>query len=216
MRECVDRYQPRLESELGVDLGVVAVRELSAWKWMRGLMKNGKEAWLLKREMQKGRPPVFWERWFINIQAAIVPIILFVPVWFRFWAPALLMKWDRREGCIYVPFHGWDATYFKENSVKIDQWVVHEMAHGVWEELSSEEGSGDANPLWGLWNEGFAHYVADELFRDIYPPGTPLTDDWSEFRKEGKRRIATLVKEKGTRILVEIPARWREFAAGQN
>ena len=211
--ECIARYQPKLEEAFGVELGEVVARELTVWNWTRDQMRFGKEVWLLNREIQRGRPPRWWERLLIELQGLIIPVVLFVPVWFRFWAPELLMKWSGRERCIYIPFHGWDRTYFEENAAKIDQWVVHELAHAAWEALGGDHETGGDGHTWRMWDEGFAHYVADEWFQDFYQSGTVLTEDWSEFRKEGKRKIAALVAEKGDRILAEIPTRWREFEA---
>ena len=84
------------------------------------------------------------------------------------------------------------------------------MAHGVWECIAKDYYE-DHDRRWRLWNEGFAHYLADIHFRDAYPSDATLDDDWSEFRKRGKQLVSDLVNQRGVGCLREIPKRWSEF-----
>lgn len=71
----------------------------------------------------------------------------------------------------------------------------------------------DPGPRWRVWNEGFAHFVADEHFRDLYPPGATVDEDWSGFREEGKRLVSELVGREGREVLRRVPTHWLEFDA---
>ncbi len=98
----------------------------------------------------------------------------------------------------------------------LDQTVIHEISHGLWEKLGGEmqfDSDAFANPhKFRFANEGFASYCEYEFFKDLYPPGKPKnhSSNRESYSKE-RSVIERLVNTHGERILLEIPRNWRKL-----
>jgi len=120
------------------------------------------------------------------------------------------MKWRSEPPAILVSLYGWSAKDRQLNVKRFDQYAVHELAHGVWSCLAVG-GPTDREARWWLWNEGFAHYLADTHLRAAYPSDAEVSAKWSAKRERARSQVARLVESRGEEILREIPRRWQEF-----
>ena len=84
------------------------------------------------------------------------------------------------------------------------------MAHGVWARLAADQDDSHSR-RWRLWNEGFAHYIADIHMIELYPNTAVVATEFSEFRERGLRLVNELVDEHGSAVLRTVPTRWPEF-----
>jgi len=98
----------------------------------------------------------------------------------------------------------------------LDQTVVHELSHGLWERLKGItpfDSEAFANPdKFKFANEGFASYCEYEFFRDLYPQEIPKNHNpHKEPYIQERSAIERLVNAHGEKILLEIPKNWREL-----
>ncbi len=210
IQERVDRYKPILEDDFGVTLGAVAAMPLRAAERINSAF--GKSDSQLHKECldKHGRPPLPI-RWALHqLEKVIVWLPAYALVWFRYWYPDFMMKWDSATPAVLVSFAGWSAEDYHRHAAKLDQWTVHEMAHGVWSQLAQDEDD-DHTGRWRLWNEGFAHYLADVYMRKAYPVDTRIDLDWSKFRLEGKQLVTDVVDRNGQDSLRTIPTHWQHL-----
>lgn len=212
VQQCIDRYQPLLEQEFGVELGDVTAEPLCVREWVDDVLARAAVLFHEGSQRKHNRPPGRVARALFETEKRLIRVPAYVTCWFRFWYPQLIMQWRDEPRVILVSFLGWSAENYRENAARIDQYVVHEMAHGVWDRLAGEEPF-DKPRGWRQWNEGFAHYLADIHFRDHYPSETVIFEEWSDFRRESKCHVAQLVCRHGPDVLRRIPTEWQQLSS---
>ena len=212
MQQCINHYKPILEHDFAVSLGPIVAKPLLARELINSVF--AKAADMMHRESigKHKRPPTRLLRILFGVEKTLLWLPMCALMYIRFWYPRLVMKWKDDPPTIFVSFSGWSDDDYRDNTQKIDQWSVHEMAHGIWDRIANDEHQ-DHDRRWRLWNEGFAHFVADVHFCESYPPEVTVNDDWSDFRQQGKQLVCEVVNGQGNEILREIPTRWREFDA---
>jgi hypothetical protein len=211
MQQCIARYQPLLEQEFGVELGDVAVQPLRVLEYVDDAIARA-TVLLHEESLRKHkRPPSRTTLALFELEKRLVRLPASAYVWFRFWHPQLIMQWRDEPRVILVSFLGWSAADYRENVARLDQWVVHELAHGVWNRLNGEEHR-DGDRSWRKWNEGFAHYLADIHLRGHYPLEAVLFEEWSAFRREARCQVAELVCRHGPGVLPRIPTEWQQLS----
>jgi hypothetical protein len=207
MQQCIDRYQPLLEREFGVELGDVTAQPLRVREWVDDVLDRATLAFHEESLRKHKRPPKRTARLLFGLERRLVRLPAAAFVWFRFWYPQLAMQWRDESRAILVSFLGWSTDDYCENAARIDQYVVHELAHGIWDRLAGDA-EHDRGRVWRQWNEGFAHYLADVHLRGHYPAEAVVNEDWPAFRREGKRRVGEVVDQQGTHILRRVPVDW--------
>jgi len=214
----ISRYCPVIELEFGICLGDVRPRELRTGDWLDAFVEGFWAEWPRHILAKKGRAPSRFEEVLARAEATLIRAVAPPFLFLRFWWPDLFMQWNERDSSIWIAFYGWSREDYERNMLRIDQYVVHEMAHGVWNRIARAERNRLGESMkawrrWRLWSEGFAHYLADVHFRGCYPPHVVVSEDWSDFRKRGKHLVVELVKSRGSDVLREIPLRWAEYTA---
>lgn len=210
LQQRIDRYQPLLEHEFKVSLGRVVAAPLRVEELIDHAFDEARK--LLWRESfaRRGRAPDVWRRLLFATEKLLVRLPVHACLLLRFWFPELVMKWRSEPPAILVSLYGWSAKDRQLNVKRFDQYAVHELAHGVWSCLAVS-GPTDREARWWLWNEGFAHYLADVHLRAAYPSDAEVNAKWSAKRERARSLVARLVESRGEEILREIPRRWQEF-----
>lgn len=209
VRGKVEYYKPRIEDRCEIDLGDVKVKDNRDWLsdviYGSACRKAVEYAWEQRRVPTKRD---FRESF---MAASVAEAIMFVPIGLY----NIMRGADFRQhnGTIYVPFNYMNRFMgidFKKRTERLDYGVVHELSHTLWERIlgKSDGYLGEGRK----WFEGFATYCADDYFADFYPEKTEKMTDLSRVYTEGKERIEKLVAKHETRILLEVPKRWEEFA----
>jgi hypothetical protein len=211
MQQCIARYQPLLQQEFGVELGHVTAEPLRVRQWVDDVLARADVAFHEESLRKHKRPPSRTARLLFEVEKHLTRLPASALVWLRFWYPQLIMQWHDERRVILVSFLGWSAADYHENVACIDQYVVHELAHGIWDRLAGEEHH-NRDRVWRQWNEGFAHYLADIHFRGRYPSEAVIYEDWSAYRREGRQKVAELVCRHGEGVLRRIPAEWRQLS----
>jgi hypothetical protein len=209
-QQAIGRYQPILERRFGVSLGDVVAKPLAVREFIKSIYWKSDEL-MLRSSLAKHRgPPTQLRRVLHRFEKVILWLPACILVSLRFWLPNLIMKWSGNPPAILISFMGWSSADYETNADRIAQWAVHEMAHGVWQQLAQDEFEVH-DRRWKLWNEGFAHYIADVYMRDAYPTKTKLSEEWSQFRRRGRQLVSDAVARHGIEALRRIPTNWRDF-----
>lgn len=212
--ERVHRYQPILESTFDVSLGGVRPHEIRTREWLDRVLQKGESEWQRRFEAKNRKPSAIEATWHRS-EVALVRRLALPVIAFRFWWPDFIMMWDDELHAVCISFSGWSRSDYAANRNQLDQYVVHELAHGVWDALGEQRDSVEETwrewRAWRNWNEGFCHFIADAHFVEHYPEGYQLHEDWSSFRIRARQRVADLVEECGAGVLRDLPGRWREF-----
>lgn len=203
VRSRVSYYQPRIEDGCDVELGRIDVRDYKEKYrhlcrvvideyFCEGGLVDKIDAVLLWTGMQALRPvlsPIFGQ-----IKKSYMSYV---------------------DSTIYIPFNLRSRVRdgdFREREEDVDQEVVHELSHRLWEVLSGENvARGHYGRSKKLWVEGFASYCDSVHFLDFYPESYELFEHQDEFYGDGKNKIKELVDRYGKEIVLEIPSRWEEF-----
>jgi hypothetical protein len=210
LQECIDRYQPILEKEFRVSLGPVRAKRLVVSEFIRHCLDQAAELRRLEAIRKRGRPPTRLRRTLHAVEATVVYVPAYALLSVRFRLPDLMMKWVDEPPAVAVSLSGWSAADYERNARRLDQWTVHELAHGVWSRIAADRHQ-DHGRSWRIWNEGFAHCLADVHLRPAYPPQETLNTDWTGDRQLGRRLVAERVARDGPLVLREIPLRWAEL-----
>lgn len=212
MQQRIDRYKPTLEKEFAISLGAVAARPIRVVAWLNSMFEKSMRTYHEQHLAKHGRPPTSIRRFLLALERNLIWCPAFVFLYIRLWYPDFMMKWDDDTPAVMVSFIGWSDIDYQDKIPRLDQWIVHEMAHGVWSQIARDH-RGDRNRRWWLWNEGFAHYVADVHMRDRYPAEATIDVAWSKSRQAGKQMVADIVRRHGRDVLKTIPAQWPEYDA---
>ncbi|HAV65226.1 MAG TPA: hypothetical protein DCY13_22995 [Verrucomicrobiales bacterium] len=203
LQQRIERYQPILEEEFDVNLGKVVARPFGARAWLRKMRDRS-----LVQASRRGGFGLN-RRLMLRCEWALIYLPACFLVWFRHWYPQFMMRWDDDEPAILVPFRGWMRKDHRRRIAQLDQWAVHEMAHGIWHRIA-DDSAVEHGRRWRVWNEGFAHYVADVHLRPHYPAGAIIDEEWSPMRLEGRRLVAKVVDHHGAAMLKRVPRDWRQ------
>ena len=204
VQQSIGCWQPTLEQKFRVALGNVQAKPLIVRDFVNTIIERARTQSALSSPPRSSR----FKHLLFELERRTVWLPALAFVYLRFWLPELVMKWSEPPPVILVSFLGWKKADFEKNQTRIDQWTVHELAHGIWRRLAPENERRDGN--WRLWNEGFAHYVADVHFRAQYPSNAVI-ENWSGVRSRAKERITHALQAHGPGILREIPSRWQEL-----
>lgn len=210
LQQRIDRYQPLLEHEFKVSLGRVVAAPLRVGELVDHAFEKSRQSLWRESFTRRGRPPDVWRRLLFATEKLLVRLPAQACFCLRFWFPALVMKWRCEPPAILVSLYGWSAKDRQLNVKRFDQYAVHELAHGVWSRLAVG-GPEDREARWWLWNEGFAHYLADTHLRAAYPSDAEVNAKWSAKRERARSLVTNLVATRGGAVLREIPQRWPEF-----
>jgi hypothetical protein len=195
----VDYYQPRIEQRTGTELGPISVWEhaklqqhqIEYYRKSLGFVR----ALFCSRKIQQYCDAV---RQFAEDQSR--------NVWACYYRNA-----------IYISF---------STGVDHDDWiaeiVVHELAHALWEKLGGPTSSECAKlpeterKQVRLLAEGFATFAQSIWFRDLYPLYARIDVGYSWWRRDsvyeqGIQKIRQIVKDRGSKVFLEIPSRWHEL-----
>jgi hypothetical protein len=210
LQQRIDRYRPILEQQFDIVLGDVVAAPLRSTEWLAYIYAKS-DCELHAAAMSKhSRPPTAIRRGLHQLEKLLLwlPALAFLA--FRQWYPGYFFKWRDDTRQVMVSFAGWSRTDYLEIVPMLDQLAVHEMAHGVWDRLAGDRKE-TRSRRWLLWNEGFAHYIADVHMAAQYPATAVVATDFSEFRRQGLQMVSELVDRYGWTILRSVPARWTEF-----
>ena len=203
VRDRVSHYQPRIEDRCNVRLGEMDVRD---YKEKYGHLCR---VVITDREFSEGL-----------LADKIVDVLLWTSM--QALRPALSPLHGQRTGCfmnymdstIYIPFNLRRRLFIslEESEESINQGVVHELSHRLWEVLSGDNVTRDTHgDLNRLFVEGFASYCDSDYFSDFYPKGSKLIEHNDELYGCGRQKIKKLVERYGQGIVLEIPERWKEL-----
>jgi hypothetical protein len=210
LQQRIDRYKPILERQFDVALGDVVAAPLRSTEWLAYIYAESDRELHAAAMSQHGRPPTTIRRGLHQLEKLLLwlPALAFLAI--RQWYPDYFLKWRDDTRQVLVSFAGWSGTDYQEIVPKLDQLAVHEMAHGVWDRLAGDQKETHSR-RWRLWNEGFAHYIADIHMAEFYPATAVVATDFSEFRRQGLRMVSELVGRYDWTILRSVPTRWPEF-----
>jgi hypothetical protein len=204
-RNAVSFYQPRIEKRTGVRLGEISVRdyrqfdqdkmhdvELTRYPWLFRVFKRS----VIKARLQQ------WREYLESTQSER--------------ASACMASYYRNT--VYVSFSK-DIRYHEEG---IAFATIHELSHALWERLEGmplekpRAGTASDREKFRLLIEGYATYAEQIWFLDLYPESVKKIVRYAQPDRGtvyflGMQRIQELVKEFGSRILLELPKRWRSF-----
>jgi hypothetical protein len=198
-RLAVDYYQPKIEQRTGVKLGPIRVWE---------------HAMLRQHQIEEYKRSIGFVRAFFcrrKIQRYCEAIRDFGEDRSRKWCACYY------RNAIYVSF---------ESDVNHEDWlaqiVMHELAHALWHRLGGptpsecSRFSETERQQRQLLSEGFATFAQNVWFRDLYPLHARIDVGYSWWHRDsvyerGLQRIRKIVKDRGPKVLLEIPSRWREF-----
>jgi hypothetical protein len=176
IQQCIDRYQPILEEEFRVDLGNVAAKPLIVGEFINHCFAKGREQLRRETQAKHGREPTSLRWAWYRLEELVTWPLGYLLIYLRFWFPEFIMKSFSNPPAVIVSFLGWSKNDFRKPTVCLDQWTVHELAHNVWCCLAEDEFE-DHDRRWRIWNEGFAHYVADVTMRHHYPSDVEVNID---------------------------------------
>ena len=212
VREKVDYYQPKIEERCNISIGDVKVKDNCEWN-NDVLYGVGGIAWKhsIESAWKKGRVPNKFDFILHYSVAGLTELLLKFPIFMYNTFVGAEMR--HHNHTIYVPFYYVNrlTDFLSKSRIRyLDYFVVHELSHSVWDELSG----GQEYPLFERgWIEGFTTYCADIHFADLYPEGMKKFSD-SDLPKlyvNGRKKIEELVNKYGNEIVLEIPSRWKEF-----
>jgi hypothetical protein len=210
LQQRIDRYKPVLEQEFDVVLGDVAAAPLSSRKWLASIFAKSDRELHAATVSRYGRPPTATRLCLHELEKLLLRLPALAYLAWRQWYPDFYVKWDDDARQVLVSFSGWSVAAYAKRIPSLDQIAVHEMAHGVWDRLAQDQRSSHSR-RWRMWNEGFAHYIADIHMKPRYPPTAVVATEFSESRKRALRLVDELVDEFGSQILRSVPQRWPEF-----
>lgn len=210
IQQSIDHYLPLLEQDFQVRLEDVDARELKLGFWFHSKLEPMRRQMRRECRAKHNRAPGRWREAWFTLQFRFAVIVFWIPLYIRFWLPEFIMQWDRRTASVTIPFFGWFHSDFKKNAAFIEQWTIHEMAHGIWERIA-QDNDGDQDSAWRFWNEGFAHYVADIHMQKRYPEDHELCENWSKSRLARRNAVSRVIEEKGTEFLKLIPKQWSQL-----
>ena len=199
VRDKVVHYKPKMEEACGVEMGNIDVADLT-WYHIDSDNKKMTEAIDEANLLDKA-----------ILLAIIKPLIKPIRILhFNLVYHDIAMVYN--SSTIYVPFYFVSRLEdFKAREETLDQEVVHELSHRLWEVLSGELlPRKPSDDVLKFWAEGFASYCDGKYFSDFYPEGYEAFEPDGIF-KRGMERIEELVEKHGEDIVIEIPKRWREL-----
>ncbi|MBI4451849.1 hypothetical protein HY637_00330 [Candidatus Woesearchaeota archaeon] len=202
VQSLIDKYKPLMEHVVGVNLGQITARELRELgiEYLNGMYKDIVEP----------------EHGFNRVTAVFfyhcvgVPLIKACAFWLDH-----TDTYKYYNSAIYVPF-GWTKMVMGRR--RLDQVVVHELSHRLWEVLAGQDSWSDEDDRFSrrgnLFEEGFASYCDEYLFSSLYPQGYKIDHKWDlPFHKKGRKMIEDLVKKYGEEILLRVPLEWKSIDA---
>jgi hypothetical protein len=210
VREKVAYYKPRIEEMCGIDLGQVRVKDHK--EYYKDAIKHNVER-LLSEEKKSGKDPGSLEK-FVMVGSSWIFVAAISPILFiknNLNAGIMSYRWN----AVYVPFYDINKLNngpdFKWALARLDQSVVHELSHGLWDVIVDGKLSDNPN-LSKFWAEGFATYCEQVHFKGLYPKDYLVRrNDAPDLYERGKQKVEQLVKRYGQDIVLEIPKRWQEF-----
>ena len=90
----------------------------------------------------------------------------------------------------------------------IDQKIVHELLHALWDKLGGEKQS-ELHKDGINFLEGFTTYGDRYWLLDFYPEGYQLTDRGVGKYKVGVMKVKDLINQRGEGIFLRIPSEWK-------
>ena len=206
VRDRVSYYQPRIEDRCDVSLGEIYVRDYR-YRYSH-LCRMALEEGLAEEKLND--KVEFILTW-IGMQT-LRPII----------SPFLGQTTDcfmsYLESTFYMPFNFRTRVSYsslKEREENLDQAIIHELSHRLWEVLSGDNIAYELAKIDGdldkSWVEGFAAYCDSHHFTDFYPSGFELVEHNAKVYERGKKKVKRLVEKYGEDIILEVPRRWREL-----
>lgn len=204
-RCAVNEYQPKIEKRIGISLGPIAVRDYreADQDFMRNLERI-RHSWVT-RLFYRSRIKTRLQRWRDYLKST-----------HKERAGSCMASYHRNA--IYVSF----SNGTRSHEFAIAYAVVHELSHALWERLAGQplfprpKGTKSDLERFHLLVEGFATYAERIWFLDMYPRSVrkfandPRTKPPGVYFK-GMKRVEELVELHGSKILLEIPKRWRDF-----
>jgi len=203
-REKVEFYKPKIEEKTGVSLGDVKVRD---WNLsLESIIENYTINSIAIDMYNKGRPLKIYELDKIVRECLIEGVKYYA---LRRIIPSRGGKFVKRNNTIYFktgPFSRTASTIRGKMDYTLDEDVVHELSHGLWEKLRAEMISGGREGYL-TWSEGFATFCAHDYFSEFYPKNairSPVCYSGSIYRV-GYQIIRQMINKYGEGILLKIP-----------
>lgn len=199
----VEKYLPLIEKRIGIDLGEIKVKPYALIiddvynNYLNNFFGLKYNANNLDKKIAKG--VIYCFKPFLELNRML---------------NEEKCRASYRNSIIYVPFGIMTKTnlfveFMHGQTQIVEEIVVHELTHGVWEKINNPYDEKDRKNL-KLWSEGFATYGQLEWFSDFYPISQSHIHN-NFFYMQGKSLVQDVVKKYGEEILLEIPKKWQEF-----
>jgi hypothetical protein len=203
-RNAVELYQPLIEKRTGVSLGPIHVRDYRQIDSDCILaMKQTKHPW-----------------WYRLFRRSVIE-----EQFRQFCQQLLASRAERSRACMACYYRKTIYVNFAHGSLCHQEGLafttVHELAHALWETIAEQaldQGwpeSVTEQQNYQLLAEGYATYAEQVWFKDLYPAGVrdrvDHTKEAGGIYDRGRHRIAELVDQYGSEVLLVIPKRWSDF-----
>jgi len=199
----VREYKQKIQDKTNIDLGAVEVKPYTAFP--KDALEEVKRIMLNSGKVDKSQ---------ISLLSKIArPLLEIIRMYREDWLDLATIG---SQGKIYVPF-GFTSKakmYWESHgkSLHLEQKVVHELSHILWDKLKGSEDSSDSLQDEKVWNEGFATYCDEHYFRDLFPSGYEfMNGDRPTIYRNGRKKVEAIIRERGDEALFQIPRRWAEF-----
>jgi hypothetical protein len=191
VRSAVQRYKPQIEEKTGIDLGEICVKEY------KHLPRDIFSELYTPRTNPIKRLLFYGLRGLVNAKT-----------WYHEQKEPMLYH----NSTIYVGFGNATRTDMQTSvggiDSLIDQKIVHELLHALWDKLGGEKQS-ELHKDGINFLEGFTTYGDRYWLLDFYPEGYQLTDRGVGKYKVGVMKVKDLINQRGEGIFLRIPSEWK-------
>lgn len=208
VRNKVEFYKPKIEEKCNIDLGEILVKDYD--EWLKDWQRDNVDKEYVKPILLKNSKLSKLETSLVSLKVLGGTMLLTPFIWSFMNIIGADMK--HYNSSIYVPFYFKNRLYgldFEQREKQLDQSVVHELSHNLWYKLGGRD-SFEKNGR--VWNEGFASYLEQVYFSDLYQREYQLAFcDKNNIYSRGREKIEALVQRYGKEIVLQVPKRWQEF-----
>jgi len=204
VKSIVTEYKKKIQDKTDIDLGNIEVK--SYRYFTTDALEELERRMIISGKIDESKLPFL-------LKYIGKPFLEFLRICREDWVDLTVIG---SQGRIYVPF-GFSAKtnmYWEQfgKNIHLEQKVVHELSHILWNKIRESEDSPEDLQCEKIWNEGFATYCDSKYFKDLYPPGYELMNGKRPAVYEnGRKKVDSVIRERGDSALFEIPNRWTEF-----